>query len=248
MSLIEDLVVAYRVLAEHEVIDAYGHVSVRSDADPNRYFMAGHIAPELVTEADVIAYDLDSNPLDANGRASVRERYIHGEIYKTRPEVMSIVHNHSPAVVPFSVSGATLKPIYHMSAFIGLGIPNFDIRDAQKGTDMLVKTPYLGKALAKCLGGCPAAVMRGHGAVVVGETLQRAVGRSIYLEMNARMQIQAMQLAGPGGSIIPMDDAEVATSDANQKYDRGWHLWKSRALARMRGVDHVELEKPAARE
>lgn len=248
MSLIEDLVVAYRVLAEHEVIDAYGHVSVRSDKDPNRYFMAGHIAPELVTEADVIQYDLDSNPLDANGRASVRERYIHGEIYKTRPEVMSIVHNHSPAVVPFSVSGATLKPIYHMSAFIGLGIPNFDIRDAQKGTDMLVKTSYLGQALAKCLGGCPAAVMRGHGAVVVGETLQRAVGRSIYLEMNARMQIQALQLAGPGGSIIPMDDAEVATSDANQKYDRGWHLWKSRALARMRGVDHVELEKPAARE
>ena len=191
MSLIEDLVVAYRVLAEHGVIDAYGHVSVRSDRDSGRYLMARHIAPEFVRASDVIEYDLDSNPLDAGDRLSVRERYIHGEIFKARPDVMCVVHNHSPSVIPFSTTREMLKPIFHMSAFVGQGVPNFEIRDAQKGTDLLVKTAYLGAALAKTLGGHPAALMRGHGCVTVGETIARAVGRSIYLESNARMQLQA---------------------------------------------------------
>src|ERR1700686_1668143 len=112
MSQIEDLVAAYRTLAEHDVIDAYGHVSVRSEKDPNRYYLAGHIAPELVTEEHIIEYDLDSNAIDAQGRESVRERFIHGEIYKTRPEVKSVVHNHSPSVVPFSITTVPLRPIY----------------------------------------------------------------------------------------------------------------------------------------
>ena len=234
MSMIEDLVVAYRVLAEYEVIDAYGHVSVRSERNPNRYLLARAVAPEKVTEADIIEYDLDSNPLDAGERASVRERFIHGEVYKARPEVMAVVHNHSPSVVPFSATTVALRPIFHMAAFIGQGVPNFEIRDAQEGTDLLVKTPFLGQALAKTLGKCPAATMRGHGAVVVGETLARAVGRSIYLEMNARMQAQAMGIAGPSGKITFMDEREVADSVSRQEYDRGWDLWRSRALAQIR--------------
>jgi HCOMODA/2-hydroxy-3-carboxy-muconic semialdehyde decarboxylase len=154
MSLIEDLVVAYRTLAEFRIIDAYGHVSVRSDRDPNRYLIARSLAPELVTEADIMEYDLDSNPIDAAGRASVNERFIHGEAYKVRPEVMCVVHNHSPTVVPFSVTGVPLRPIFHMAAFVGLGVPVFEIRDFEQGTDLLVRTPALGKALAGC-GGCP---------------------------------------------------------------------------------------------
>jgi len=141
MSYIEDLVAAYRVLAEHDVIDAYGHVSVRSERNPKRYFLAGHRAPELVTEDDIIEYDLDSNPLDARGRESVRERFIHGEIYKARPEVTAVVHSHSPSVVPFSITTVQMRAIFHMAAFVGDGLPNFEIRDAQKGTDLLVKTP-----------------------------------------------------------------------------------------------------------
>jgi HCOMODA/2-hydroxy-3-carboxy-muconic semialdehyde decarboxylase len=234
MSHIEDLVAAYRILAEHEVIDAYGHVSVRSERDPNRYFLAGHRAPELVTEDDIIEYDLGSHPQDARGRESVRERFIHGEIYKARPEVTAVVHSHSQSVVPFSITKAPMRAIFHMAAFIGDGLPNFEIRDAQKGTDLLVKTPYLGQALAKTLGARPAALMRGHGAVIVGENLPRAVGRSIYLEMSAKMQAQALLIAGPRGKIATLDKAEVKASVPVQDYNRAWPLWRAKALARLK--------------
>jgi HCOMODA/2-hydroxy-3-carboxy-muconic semialdehyde decarboxylase len=227
MTQLQDLACAYRILAHHNVIDAYGHVSVRSEKDPDRYFLARHLAPELVRPEDILEYDLDSNPVDARGRESVRERFIHGEAYKARPDVMSVVHNHSPTVVPFSVTGVPMKALFHMAAFVGDGLPVFEIRDAEKGTDLLVKTAYLGQALAKSLGGKPAALMRGHGAVVVGESLPRAVGRSVYLEMSARMQMEAMMLAGPGGKIAFMDEAEVAASAPPQEYNRAWPLWRA---------------------
>ena len=234
MSLIEDLACGYRILAEHGVIDGYGHVSVRSDRDPGRYFLARSLAPELVTEADIMEYDLDSNPVDQRGRDMYRERFIHGEIYKARPGVTAVVHNHSPSVIPFGVTTAALRPIFHMAAFVGEGVPTFEIRDAERGTDLLVKTPHLGRALAQTLGEHPAALMRGHGAVVVGENLPRAVGRSIYLEICARLQMQAMSIAGPGGTVTFLDDAEVAASSPVQDYGRAWHLWRSKALARIR--------------
>ncbi len=233
MKQIDDLVAAYRVLAAHEVIDAYGHVSVRSEKNPQRYFLAGHIAPELVREEHIIEYDLDSKPQDANGRESVRERFIHGEIFKLRPEVMSVVHTHSQSVVPFSITTATLKPIFHMAAFIGHGVPNWDIADAQPGTDMLVKTPFLGAHLAKFVADKPAALLRGHGAVVVGESIARSVGRSIYLEMSAKMQIQAQWLAGVGGKLLTLHDAEIAASVPEQNYNRAWPMWRARALAQV---------------
>ena len=235
MSLIEDLVVSYRTLAAEGVIDAYGHVSVRSETNPRRYLMARQLAPELVTEEDILEFDLDSKPIDPRDRKFYNERYIHGEIYKARPDVMAVVHNHAPAVVPFScTSRATLKPIFHMSAFIGLGVPNWDIRDAQKGSDMLVRTPQLGQSLAKKLGKYPAVLMRGHGSTTVGENLQRAVGRSVYLELNARMQFQAIVLAGPKGRINFMDAKEVAANVSWQNYDRSWNLWRARALAKLK--------------
>jgi HCOMODA/2-hydroxy-3-carboxy-muconic semialdehyde decarboxylase len=232
MKELEDLVAANRVLAEYGVIDAYGHVSLRSPRDPNRYYLARAIAPERVQVEDLIEYDLDSKPLDDRGRESVRERFIHGEIFRSRPEVMAVVHNHSPSVIPFSVTGVPMRAIFHMAAFIGDGLPNFEIRDVQKGTDLLVKTPPLGKALAKTLGAKPAALMRGHGAVVVGENLPRAVGRSVYLELSARMQMQALLLAGDKGSITYLDDAEVQASVPVQDYNRAWPMWRERALAR----------------
>ena len=230
-ELVDDLVAAYRVLAEHGVIDAYGHVSVRSMRNPDRYYLSRSLAPEAVTPEDIIEYDLDSNPLDARGRESVRERFIHGEVYKSRPEVNAVVHNHSPSVVPFSVTATPMRPLFHMAAFVGEGIPNFEIRDAQQGTDLLVKTPYLGEALARTLGGHPAALMRGHGCVVVGENLPRAVGRSVYLEMSARMQLAAITIAGPGGRITYLDDAEVRASVPPQNYGRAWPMWRAKALA-----------------
>lgn len=233
MSLIQDLVVASRTLADHGVIDAYGHASARSDRDPQRYLMARNVAPELVTEEDILEYDLDSNAVDPKAGAVYQERFIHGEIYKARPDVMAVVHNHSHAVVPYSCTGIALQPIFHMAAFVGLGVPTWDIRDAQKGSDMLVRTPYLGEHLARSLGNHPAVLMRGHGSTVVAENLPRAVGRAVYLDVNARMQTQAIALAGGARPILFMDADEVAANVSWQNYERSWSLWKSRVLARL---------------
>jgi HCOMODA/2-hydroxy-3-carboxy-muconic semialdehyde decarboxylase len=229
MRILEDLVAAYRILAEYGVIDAYGHVSVRSPDNPQRYFIARSLAPEIVQVEDILEYDLDSKPLDERGRESVRERYIHGEIYKARSDVMAVVHNHSPSVIPFSVTGVPMRPIYHMAAFIGEGVPNFEIRDVEKGTDLLVKTPKLGAALAKTLGNSPACLMRGHGSAVVGENIARAVGRSVYLEQSAKLQMQAMLL---GGKITYLDAGEVKASVPVQDYKRAWPMWREKALAK----------------
>ena len=231
---IVDLVIATRTLADQGVIDAYGHASVRSDKDRNRYFMPRNLAPELVTEADILEFDLDSNPVAKDAPAGYNERFIHGEIYKQRPDVMAIVHNHSPSVVPFACTGTELHPMFHMSAFIGLGVPIWDIRDAQPGSDMLVRSTYLGDHLARKLAKHPAVLMRGHGSTVVGENIQRAVGRTIYLEQNARMQFQATVLAGDdAGRIVFMDAAEVEANVSWQNYERAWNLWKTRALAKL---------------
>jgi len=232
MDELQDLVAAYRILAGHGVIDAYGHVSLRSPKNPNRYYLARSLAPERVQEDDLIEYDLDSKPLDADGRESVLERFIHGEIYRARPEVMCVVHNHSPSVVPFSVTGVPMRALYHMAAFIGDGLPTFEIRDVRKGTDLLIRDAALGRALAQTLSAKPAALMRGHGAVVVGENLPRAVGRSVYLEQSARMQMQALLLAGPDGKITYFDEAEVKASVSRQDYHRAWPLWRDKALER----------------
>jgi HCOMODA/2-hydroxy-3-carboxy-muconic semialdehyde decarboxylase len=228
---LRDLVAAYRILAAHGIIDAYGHVSLRSPRDPQRYYLARSLAPERVTADDLIEYDLDSRPQEDRGRESVLERFIHGEIYRARPEVNCVVHNHSPSVVPFSVTEVPLKALYHMAAFIGEGLPNFEIRHVRRGSDLLIRDAVLGKALAETLAAKPAALMRGHGSVVVGENLPRAVGRSIYLEQSARMQMQALVLAGPGGKVTYFDDEEVQASMARQDYYRAWPLWRDKALA-----------------
>jgi HCOMODA/2-hydroxy-3-carboxy-muconic semialdehyde decarboxylase len=222
-KLIEDLVAANRILAAESVVDGYGHVSVRHDKDPNRYLIARSVAPELVTAEDILELDLDSNAVDLRGRKMYLERFIHGEIYKARPDVKSVVHHHSAAVIPFGVSGVPLRPVYHMAAFVGLGVPVFEIRDAAGTTDLLVKTPELGRALARTLGDKPAALMRGHGAVVVGDSLPMAVGRSIYLQMDARLQAQAIAL---GGNVTYLDAGEVEKLKGLDSYDRAWELWK----------------------
>jgi ribulose-5-phosphate 4-epimerase/fuculose-1-phosphate aldolase len=232
MSLIEELVAANRILADQGVVDGYGHVSVRHPTDRQRYLLARSIAPELVTAADVMEYDLDSTALDARGRTSYLERFIHGEIYRARPDVQAVVHNHSSSVIPFGVTTAPLRPLYHMSAFLGGGVPVFDIKTASgQATDILVRTPALGRALAQALGGRPVVLMRGHGCTVVADSLPLAVFRSVYTAMNARLQAQAMALGGP---ITYLDDEEARLAEASvgATVARPWELWKRRALAR----------------
>ena len=226
-----DLVIANKVLARVGAVDAYGHVSVRHDKAADRYFMSRSIAPELVTAADIMEYDLDSVPVDPKGRATYLERFIHGEIYRVRPDVLAIVHNHSPSVIPFGVTGAQLRPLYHMSAFLWPGVPVFEIRGAGgSATDMLIRNPTLGQALATTLGAGPVALMRGHGAVVVGGGLPEAVFRSVYTEVNARLQAQAMALGGDVTYLDP-EEAKKAQASIAGTIPRPWELWKRKALA-----------------
>jgi len=228
-ALLEDLVAANRILAQEGVLDGYGHVSVRHDKNASHYLIARSIAPELVTVDDIVELDLDSNPVDGGTRKLYLERFIHGEIYKLRPDVHAVVHHHAPAIVPFSISKVPLKPVYHMSAFVGFGVPIFEIREAGGMTDMLVRTPQLGLALAKTLGDKPAALMRGHGAVVVGANIIEAVGRSVYLQMNARLQAQAMALGEP---LTYLDPEEVKKATTGFGYERAWELWKRKSMGR----------------
>ncbi|MBI3530414.1 MAG: class II aldolase/adducin family protein [Betaproteobacteria bacterium] len=228
-GLIEDLVAANRILAALEIVDGYGHVSVRHDKNPNRYLIARSIAPELVGANDILELDLDSRPVGNGDARMYLERFIHGEIYKARPEVKAVVHNHAAAVIPFGASPVALRPLYHMAGFIGRGVPIFDIRDVAGDTDMLVKTPELGAALARTLGDKPAALMRGHGAVVVGDSLPQVVGRSYYLQMNAKLQAQAMAL---GGEITYLDAEEAHKTEGFGGYERAWDLWKRKAMGK----------------
>jgi HCOMODA/2-hydroxy-3-carboxy-muconic semialdehyde decarboxylase len=227
-QLIEDLVAANHILVDQGVVDGYGHVSARHDRDANRFLMSRSVAPELVTAADIMEYDLDAEPVDPRGRSSYLERFIHGEIYRARPDVRAIVHDHSPSVIPFGVTGAPLRPLYHMSAFLAAGVPVFDIRTAAGAdTDLLVRTPALGRALAQVLGPRPVALMRGHGAVVVGPSLPIVVFRSIYTEMNARLQAQAMALGGPVTYLSP-GEAQRAEAAVAGTVGRPWELWKQK--------------------
>jgi HCOMODA/2-hydroxy-3-carboxy-muconic semialdehyde decarboxylase len=230
-QLIEDLVAANRILAMQGVLDGWGHVSVRHNRDPNRFLLSRSLAPELITAKDILEFDLDNNPVDAKGRNLYTERFIHGEIYKTRPDVAAVAHMHAPPVIPFGVIDVPLKPIYHRAAFIAIGVPVFEIRDAAGMTDLLIRNTELGRALAKCIADKPAVLMRGHGATVVGPTLQRLVGRSIFLAMNATLQAQAMALA-PGGRINYLDPEEARLIEAREGYGlgRAWEAWKRKAL------------------
>jgi ribulose-5-phosphate 4-epimerase/fuculose-1-phosphate aldolase len=224
-SLIDDLVSANHILASEGILDGYGHVSVRNPANPNHYFLSRSLAPGLVTAADIIEYDLDSNPI-GDTRLSYRERFIHGEIYKARSDVMAVVHDHSPAVIPFSISSVPLRAVAHLAAFIGVGIPVYEIRDVDGVTDMLVSDPKRGRALAKTLGNYPAALMRGHGAAVVGASVKEAVGRAIYLDLNARIQEQAILL---GGKVTYFEAEEAKKTSPQDGYVRAWDIWKRKA-------------------
>jgi ribulose-5-phosphate 4-epimerase/fuculose-1-phosphate aldolase len=230
-TLISDLVAASRILAQHGVLDAYGHVSARSDKRPDRFIMSRAVAPALVTAKDLMELDADSEALAGDKRKGFIERYIHGEIYRARPEVMAVVHSHSPSSIPFGVTRAKLRPIYHMGAFLWSGTPVFDIRKAKAENDLLVRDRPLGAALAKSLGACTCVLMRGHGMTVVGDGVPEAVYRAIYTEMNARLQIQAGQLEGP---IEFLSDEEGRRSTAANRgtLERPWELWKKQALGR----------------
>ena len=224
---IADLVVASHILENENVLDSFGHVSVRSATDPKRFFMPRAMPPALVSAADIVELDLDCIPVDPAAPRTNGERFIHGEIYKARPDVNSVIHSHSIGVIPFGVAGVPLQPVLVQAGFLPLRTPLFEVRDAQEGArerGIMVRTPKLGAYLARVLGTAPVVLMRGHGNAVVGDTVKRATVRAVYTEINARVQLQAMSL---GNGINPMDEAELAYNTVeNFDVDRPWDNFK----------------------
>src|SRR5689334_19274935 len=226
---IADLAAASRILAAQGVVDGFGHVSMRHPRARDRYLMARAVAPALVTPEDVIEYDLESNPCNANGRSSFLERFIHGEIYKARPDIMAVVHSHSPSVIPFGLVDAPMRAMFHNAAFIAEGVPVFDIREKFGATDLLVGNGEKGVALAEIMGKQDIVLMRAHGSVACGRTLESAVFRAVYTEVNARIQHWTAAL-GKGAPFAALDPEEGRLADAvNQTAAlRAWDLWRSR--------------------
>ena len=229
-ALIEDLVVANRILSDRGILDAFGHISVRHPENPTRYLMARAIAPGLVTAADIMEFDLDSNPVDRRGRAMFIERFIHGEIYKVRPDVDAVIHTHSMGVIPFSITQTPLKPVIHNASFLHVGVPVWEIRDAGGTTNMLVRDGKLGASLAVALGDKPVALMRGHGNVVVGPNVRVATARAVFTDENARMQAVALSFGGPVNYISPGEGA-LRDKDPGDPA-RAWDLWQAHATKR----------------
>jgi HCOMODA/2-hydroxy-3-carboxy-muconic semialdehyde decarboxylase len=230
-ALRADLAIANRILVRQGVVDAFGHVSARHPARPDRFLLARNMAPASVTSEDILEFDLDGAPAVSGGPKVYLERFIHGEILRARPDVMAVVHTHSPAVIPFSVvRTAPLRAVSHMGSFLGEVTPVFEIRDAAgDSSDLLIRDNPLGAALARSLGRGTAVLMRGHGITVVGSTLKEAVFRAVYSEFNARIQAEAQKL-GPVTFMTAGEAAASAATNASQ-IDRAWNVWKDQAQA-----------------
>jgi HCOMODA/2-hydroxy-3-carboxy-muconic semialdehyde decarboxylase len=228
-STLQDLAAASRILADQGVFDAAGHVSMRHPANSERFLMSRSLAPALVTADDIMEFTLDCEPCDARGRTAFIERYLHGEIYRARPDVMGVAHGHSPAVVPFGLVSTPMRATYHNAAFLAYGVPVFDIRDTFGATDIVINSSARGAALARALADKAVVLLRAHGFVAVGPSLQAAVFRAIFTEVSARVQLQAEALGGP---LAALDDEEGRKADAINlaTVGRSWEFWKRRVM------------------
>jgi ribulose-5-phosphate 4-epimerase/fuculose-1-phosphate aldolase len=227
---IGEVVLANHILAMTGVVDAYGHVSVRSQRNPSHFLLARSRPPGVITPADIVEYDFDSKAVDGNDAGGYAERFIHGEIYRARADVMAVVHSHPLDVIAFGVTGVPLRPLFHMAGFIGDPPPVFEIRNAGGMTDMLIRNPDLGKALAKTLANRNVVLLRGHGAVVAAPSLHMAVGMAYYLIENAKLQEQAIRLGG--GKVTYLDPEEAKQAGSQDGFERAWTLWKAQAAAK----------------
>lgn len=207
-EVVADLVLAYKILVNEAVLDSFGHISARSPSDPGRFLLPRAMPPSLVEAGDVLELSVEtSQPINPRGRRTNGERYLHGEIYKARPDVNAVVHSHSQAVIPFSLTNVALRPVIVQAGFMPLCVPNFEIRGVRgDGRGMQITDMARGAALAKTLGNGPLALLRGHGNVVVGSSVKQATVFAAYTDINARMQERALQI---DGAIVVMDEPEL---------------------------------------
>ncbi len=228
VDLVSTLVTANHILYDQGVVDSFGHVSVRHNERDDRFFLARSMAPGDVKREDILEFGMDGEALCAKSEKVYLERFIHSEIYRARPDVRSIVHSHSHSIVPFSVlKQMPLRPVCHMAGFIGAGAPLFEIRDKFGGsTDLLVRDAERGKALADSIGDHAIVLMRGHGSTVVADSIEKAVFRAIYAEVNARLQLSTAAL----GEVTFLSEAEAdACMRMNEsQVSRPWDLWSRR--------------------
>jgi ribulose-5-phosphate 4-epimerase/fuculose-1-phosphate aldolase len=225
---LDELVTANRILAREGVVDSFGHVSVRHPDRADRYLLSRARAPECIDVEDLMEFTFDGTPIDPAGRKPYAERFIHGAVYDARPDVRAIVHHHSPAVIPFSVTEAQLSPVMHMCAGIGTRIPTWDSRASFGDTNLLVTNMEMARELAAALGDRPVILMRGHGCVVAGMSLREVVFNSIYLQLNADLQMKASAL----GAITFLSEGEVAAvlrTRSSFTFERAWEFWCRRA-------------------
>jgi ribulose-5-phosphate 4-epimerase/fuculose-1-phosphate aldolase len=237
-ALVDDLVAANRVLAhEINVLDAYGHISVRSAANANHYYLSRAISAGMVTAPDIVEYDLDSNPVGGSKGDGYLERFIHGEIYKARPDVMAVIHAHSAEMIAFGAAGVPLRNLIHTGSFINDGVPVWDVRKiGGTADDMLIRNPALGKALAGALGNKTAMILFGHGVAITGNSLATTVSNSYFLNMNARIQMDAMRMGGGSVSYLerePGAKAPAATPAGAGANNRAWEYWKRRVAGEL---------------
>lgn len=227
-ALLEDLVTANRILAHEGVVDSFGHVSLRHPDNPQRYLLSRSRAPAQIETGDIMEFTLEGDPVDARGRRPYLERFIHGSAYEMRPNVMCVIHNHSPSVIPFGATGRKLQPIMHMCATIGHEVPIWDQHDKFGDTNLLVESMEMGRDLTKRLGKGRTALMRGHGAVVVGKDLRATVYTAVYLELAAKLAMQAMAM-GNVKYLTPGEVDKVAETTTPANVNRAWENWCRRA-------------------
>jgi ribulose-5-phosphate 4-epimerase/fuculose-1-phosphate aldolase len=226
-GVLEDLAASSRILADQGVFDAAGHVSMRHPGHPERFLMSRSLAPQMITADDIMEFDIDSNAIDARGRNGFIERYLHGEIFRARPDVMAIAHSHSPSTIAFGLSNVPMQAMYHNAAFLAAGVPVFDIREKFGATDIVISTAEKGAALAKVLADKPVALLRAHGMVATGPSLPVAVFRAIFTVTSANIQHQALALGGPVAA-LDAEEGRLADVVNVQTVGRAWDLWKKR--------------------
>lgn len=239
-EIIEELVTANRILARENVLDSFGHISVRDPENPKRYMLSRARAPDCIEAEDIITFELDGTPVDAGDRKPYVERFIHGAVYEGRPDVDAVLHSHTASVIPFGITGWKLRPVAHVGACIGRDVPVWDAQDAFGDTDLLVVTMSMGRDLLKTLGQNKTALMRGHGCVVAGDNIREVVFRAIQLDNNARLQKDSLAMSQVTGQMIYMTDGEISAWEkvlTPYSWERAWENWCKRA-----GRDYIGQE------
>ena len=228
-TAVEELVIANHIMYDQNVVDGYGHISVRNPSNPNTFFLARSVAPSVVTVEDIIEFDMNGKALNGDTRTAYGERFIHSGILRNRPDINSVIHGHASPILPFGMTGTTLKPVYHMSAFLGEGAPIFEIRNFAKpspDTDMFISNNDLGDALSKTMGLQYFVLMRGHGYAAGADSIKKVVFRSVYAIQNASIQAEAMKM----GNVQYLTPAEATISQETieKTIGRPWQLWSER--------------------